>query len=232
MSIDDRITKVLDLLPPELRDQSGSVFYTGSQAFTGSKPLYVLGLNPGGDPIRQSDETIGKHLAKFQARSTAWSEYIDESWLGAPAGTWGLQPRILHMLNGLGLDPRATPASNLVFARTRTEAYLGDGKDELMRACWPVHQAVIDALAIKVILCFGSTVGRFVRDRLGVTDLIDSYVEENDRRWKSLAHFTPDIIIITASHPGRANWCNPFSDPTPLVRRALHRAGIDRPTSS
>jgi uracil-DNA glycosylase len=82
-------------------------------------------------------------------------------------GKWGMQPRMLHMLASLGLDPRAVPASNVVFVRSSTEAMLQGEKESLLRACWPVHQAVIDALGVRVVLCFGGIAGRWVREELG-----------------------------------------------------------------
>ena len=216
------ILGALQLIPPSLLARSGSVFYSGRAAFSVASKLYVVGLNPGGDPIAQATETIAAHRQKFVDGPVWWSEYADESWAGAKPGTWGMQPRVLHMLASLGLDPRAVPASNVVFVRSATEATLQTEKADLLRSCWPVHRAVIEALAVRVLLCFGGTAGRWVRDELGAQELVDCYKETNGRRWCSEAHRAGDgRIVITLTHPGRANWCNPQSDPTPLVRRAL-----------
>jgi hypothetical protein len=119
-----KIDDALDRLPPSLLARSGSVFYSGREAFSARSRLYLLGLNPGGNPLRQADETIARHIGAYRERSDTWSEYRDESWCQAPPGTWGMQPRVLHMLDRLGLDPRYTPASNVVFARTRNEMSL------------------------------------------------------------------------------------------------------------
>ena len=40
----DAIDRALDRLPPDLLARSGSVFYTGKEAFRGERPVYFLGL--------------------------------------------------------------------------------------------------------------------------------------------------------------------------------------------
>ena len=218
------IEAALDALPATLHSRSGSVFYSGRAAFSAPSKIYILGLNPGGDPTVQAAETIEAHRQKFREGPSWWSEYADESWGGALAGSWGMQPRVLHMLDRLGLDPHAVPASNLIFVRSSTEATLLAEKGALMRACWPVHQAVIDALVIQVVLCFGGTAGRWARDELGAQELVDCYQETNRRRWSSEAHRAGDgRMVLTLTHPGRANWCNSDSDPSSLVQRVLGR---------
>lgn len=198
------------------------MFYTGRAAFAAPSKLYVLGLNPGGDPVAQATETVGAHCLKFREGPAWWSEYADESWCGARPGTWGMQPRMLHMFASLGLDPHAVPASNVVFVRSSTEGTLQAEKAVLLAACWPIHRVVIDALAVRVLLCLGGTVGRWVRAELGATELVDQYHETNQRRWRSEAHRACDgRIVLTVTHPGRADWRNSHSDPTPLVQRAL-----------
>lgn len=216
------IVEALQDLPAALKVRSGSVFYTGRSAFQGERPLYILGLNPGGDPEKQACETVGRHIDEFQARTEPWSAYADDSWQGRAPGTWGMQPRLLHMLAQLGFDPREVPASNVLFARSRTESNVSAEKVSLLAACWPVHQAVIDALNIRVILCLGGTAGSWVRARLGAALFVDSFSETNARGWTSTAHRAPSgITVITATHPGRADWCNLAADPTELVRRML-----------
>ena len=215
------IDAALDAVPSSLLCRSGSIFYTGRAAFSAPSELYILGLNPGGDPVAQAAQTVGANRLKFREGPPSWSEYA-ASWGGAPPGTWGMQPRVLHLLTALKLEPRAVPASNVVFVRSSTEAMLHGEKNDLMRACWPVHHAVIEALAVRVILCFGSTAGRWVRHELAAQESVDCYQEGNERRWTSEAHRAPDgRKVITLTHPGRANWCNSQSDPTALVQRAL-----------
>lgn len=216
------IVDALKLIPASLLARSGSVFYSGQAAFSQASKLYVLGLNPGGDPVTQATETIAAHRQKFVDGPMWWSEYADESWAGAKPGAGGMQPRVLHMFASLGLNPRSVPASNVVFARSSTEAMLENEKANLLRECWPLHRAVIDALGTQVLLCFGGTAGRWVRDELGAHELVDRYQETNRRRWCSEAHRAADgRSVLTLTHPGRADWRNPNSDPTPLVQRAL-----------
>lgn len=216
------IEDALDGLSQELLSRSGSVFYSGREAFTGQRPLYLLGLNPGGDPGAQATNTVAKHIHEFRTRRREWSAYADDSWEGAQPGTWGMQPRVLHMLAQLGLDPREVPASNVVFVRTRDEAALKAEKATLLGECWPVHQAVIDSLGVRAIVCFGGTAGRWVRDKTGANQLLDQFKETNGRGWTSEAHRAFDgRVVVTATHPGRADWRNPAADATPLIRRTL-----------
>ena len=221
------VLAALDDMPATLLRRSGSVFYTGQAAFAKRAELYILGLNPGGDPVAQRDQTITADRQRFLDGSVTWSAYADESWSGSPPGAWGMQPRIIHMIAALGLDPRTVPASNVVFVRSATEAMLLNEKAELLRQCWPVHRAVIDALGVRVVACLGSTAGRWVGDALGATERVDEYREANGRGWTSVTHQAADgRRVVTLSHPGRANWCNPASDPTPLVQRALAQVNV------
>jgi hypothetical protein len=218
------IRRAVDDLPSSVLKRSGSIFYSGKEAFVDRKALYILGLNPGGIPAEVPTATIGDSINEFRQCDEPWSEYSDESWEDADAGTWGLQPRILHMLHLLGLDPRAVPSSNVVFVQSRGEKELGLEKAELLKSCWPLHQAVIDNLHIRTILCFGSTAGAWVRGQLGAHELIDHFTETNNRGWTSRTHRNEHgRQVVTVTHPSRVDWKNPEADPTALVGRAIAR---------
>jgi hypothetical protein len=216
----------LKLVDPSIFDRSGSVFYSGRTAFSNPSPVYLLGLNPGGDPTRQADETIRRSIADAVDRQAAdWSAYVDESWNGKPPGTFRMQPRIRHLLGSLGLDPRRVPASNVVFVRSTRESDLEDEKAFLLEACWPVHRAVIERLGVRAVLCLGGTAGKWVRDGLGAHQPVDQFQEDNARRWTSQAHRNAsDQFVVTLTHPSIAAWNVESSDPTPMVARILATA--------
>lgn len=225
MVLMEPISSALDRLPSALGKRSGSIFYSGPAAFSTPSAIYVLGLNPGGSATKMADRTIDRQFADWRQVNEPWSAYVDEEWQGKPKGTHGMQPRIRHMFEGLGLDLRNVPASNVVFARSNNEKALKAEKAELLEQCWPVHEAVIGALGIHTILCFGSTAGRWVRDAIGAHRVIGSFTEQNKRKWKSQAHEAPDgRTVVTLTHPGRADWRNPDADPTPLIRSVIARS--------
>lgn len=206
------------LVDPALRERSGKVFYSGRAAFARPSKLYLLGLNPGGSPIAQADETIGRNLARWEQGSERWSEYLDESWRGAAPGSYGMAPRILHLFDRLGLDPADVPASNVIFARSAREADIAAEADALLETCWRVHAAVIEALGVTTITCLGGRAGRWVRAKIGAHEKIGGFVEANARRWTSEAHVGRDrISVVTLTHPSIADWRNPAADPTALV---------------
>lgn len=218
------IASAIDQLSPSIACRSGSLFYSGPSAFEGYRPLYILGLNPGGSPTAQVDETVERDVTEWRALTKPWSAYLDESWQGRPPGTHGMQPRMRHMFGQLGLDLCEVPASNVVFVRSANEAALSAEKATLLPQCWPVHDAVIRRLEVRLVLCLGGTAGRWVRDALGAHQLLDRFSEQNARGWTSEAHLTPDgRAVVSVTHPGRADWRNPAADPTPLVRAVLDR---------
>ncbi len=101
------IDEFATLIPESLRNRSGSVFHSGRAAFSSPSPLYILGLNPGGSATEMDDFTVDRHTARVLTESPhEWSEYVDERWQGATAGTSKMQPRVRHTLEQVGLDPR------------------------------------------------------------------------------------------------------------------------------
>ena len=218
------IFSAVEQLSPSIMRRSGSLFYSGPSAFQGRRPLYVLGLNPGGSPVAQAAETVERDLADWRALTAPWSAYLDESWQGKPAGTHGMQPRMRHMFDRLSLDLREIPASNVVFVRSANEATLAREKAALLSQCWPVHATVIRDLGIRTILCLGTTAGRRTREAIGAHEPINRFQESNDRGWTSEAHIAADgRAVVTVTHPGRADWRNPAADPTPMVKAVLER---------
>ncbi len=213
-----------ELIPEELHNLSGSVFYSGKKAFKGNKDLYIIGLNPGGSEILKKEDTILLHTQKIlNFEKDEWSEYKDEIWRGK-AGKYGLQPRILHLLEKVNLSPYEVPASNICFVRSTVEAKIADKIDYYNDICWDFHQNVIDKLGIKVILCFGNTSGKFVCDKLNANQLVDEYIEDNNRKWKSrVFKSNKGHYIVIATHPSRADWSNPKSDPSNLVVKYLNK---------
>ncbi|MDB5419225.1 MAG: hypothetical protein JWP50_2644 [Phenylobacterium sp.] len=213
---------LLDLVDPVLGSRSGSVFYSGRSAFSEPNDLYLLGLNPGGSPSELAADTIERHIQEAIKGRTEWSAYEDESWQGKLPGTYGMQPRVLHLLRQLGRNPRKTPASNVAFVRTRREADLNREKADLLKSCWPVHQAVIEELRVRVVICFGGTAGAWVRQELEAHEEAARFTEDNQRRWTSHAHRNCNgLCVLTLTHPSIAKWNTAATDPTPLVRRML-----------
>jgi len=230
--------RLFDLIDPSLVAVSGEVFYSGRSAFENPSPIYLLGLNPGGDPAGLAEWTIGRDIASLRERDD-WSAYADESWGGLEPGKSDFQRHVLHLFEVCGLDARRVPASNVIFKRTRSEAEIGAGKRALLDACWPVHHAVIQSLGVGVVVCLGGPAGGFVRKRLDAHDEIDAFVETNDRGWASRTHqATGGIQVVTLTHPSRAKWSTaPKADPSLLVKRALARligsaVVVDPPSSA
>jgi hypothetical protein len=113
------IENFADLVDPGLKRRSGKVFYSGRLAFGRPNDVYLLGINPGGNPTAQADETIGSSIDRVLTQHPdRWSAYRDESWQNKKPGTYGMQPRVLHILRRLGRDPQETPAGNLIFVRS------------------------------------------------------------------------------------------------------------------
>lgn len=218
-----KITSALDALDDEMLDRSGSVFYSSRPAFSGKRQIYLLGLNPGGDPTTHKDDTVGKRINEWKDRTEPYSSYIKENWSEASDQPNATQLRIQHLFKQLDRPLLLTPASNVIFARTRSEDDLISGKASLLDICWPVHQAVIESLEIDMIICLGKTAGNWVRDKTDAHEFRAEFKESYEKRsWKSTAHRAKNgITVVTLTHPSRAAWTNPCADPSPMVRPLL-----------
>lgn len=213
-------------IPKDLLARSGKVFYSGRRSFQNQTSLYILGVNPGGDPEDLAEETISNHTdCVANIAPPDWSAYRDEIWKRKAPGKHGMQPRLLHMFKMLGLNPGTVPASNLVFVRSRRTGHLADDFTGLANLCWPFHECVIENLKPKTILCLGHVAGDYVCARVGAHERYDTFVEKNKRGWKSHAYrSTTGTKVIVATHPSIANWAAIQTDPTPLIVSALRDA--------
>lgn len=218
------IDEFASLIPKSVLATSGRVFYSGRSAFSNSSPLYILGLNPGGSPEDLTNNSVEQHTQEVLDNPNAdWSAYSDECWGNSlTKGTWGLQPRVRHLIKGLELNEHRVPSSNVVFVRSTTAQTLDGDFSEMAEAAWPFHQAVIAGLGIRMILCFGKTAGNWVANKLEANRFVDACVECNNRRWRSVAYSNKEgIIVLMATHPSRADWTAPATDPTSFANRMM-----------
>ena len=222
------IEEFAELIPKSLLDKSGEVFYSGRRAFNASSDLYILGANPGGDPEALSDQTVSKKVNEvLHEKPENWSAYRDESWRGKAPGKSTMQRRMLHLFGRVGHDPGEVPVSEVVFQCSRNVNALKGDFRELALLCWPFHQAVIDRLGVKVVVCIGKRAGEFVRRQLNAHEPIDWFSERNRRRWESHSHRSDcGIIVVTLTHASQVDWTNRASDPTWLVIRALIKSDV------
>ena len=202
-------------------DVSGSVFFSGRRAFNKPSDLYVLGLNPAGDP--KGPHTIRKNVeAVIREYPEDWSAWRDERWVGSRPGCNFRQRRVLYLLNQIGRAPGEVPCSEAVFLRSTDPNKLD--MDALAPLCWPFHEAVIERLGVRVIVCLGGRAGSIVRRRVNAHQMVDEFVEGNRRRWRSRTHVNgDDLAVVTLAHPSQVDWTARASDPTGLVQRSLSR---------
>lgn len=199
-------------IPSELNDESGAVFFSGRDAFTGPKDLYVLGLNPGGNPVERPDETIGWHTdVVLHDKPDRWSEYSCERWLVRgryyKPGEGGIQPSIVHLIQKLGYDPREVPASNVVFTRTKDEASLHK-KDLLANTCWQFHREVITHLKPKLILCMGRGAEDILKNKTNAVRKGRSFPRRHKGGGYLIEVFRNQrgCKLVSVAHPGRIKW--------------------------
>lgn len=215
----------IQLVPSQYMQKSGLVFYSGHSSFSKPSPVYLIGANPGGVRGNGEDEHIGTHLKQVIENKngmwTRYSSYLDGVWRQS-AGQEAMQRRIAHMFQSLDLDLRDIPSSNLAFPRSTRTATIEGNMQDIADLCWPFHQAVISRLRPRIILCMGGVAGNYVRKRLKANTKTDSFCENNNRRWTSEVHRNAsNLLVATVTHPSVADWMNPKTDPTPMIKSAL-----------
>ena len=205
-------------LTEPLGDKSGKVFYSGKDAFNRPSELYILGINPGGDPCDcvLKQETVSSHTKLvLHEYADNWSAYRDESWSGQQEGCDAIQKSLLHLFDGLNMDPGDVPSSNLYFPRSRNADKLGVRH---FKKCWPFHKTVVKNLRIRVLVCYGRKSAEFVRRQL----MTSPHKKESykGRIWYN----SEGLTVIYARHPSRGgSWENPKNDPTELILKVLNK---------
>ena len=211
------------LIPKSLMNKSGKVFYSGRLAFEKQSDIYVLGINPGGDPLDHPDETVKSHTKWVVKKSPEdWSAYRDESWSGQEPGCDDLQLSLLHLFKGLNKNPGDVPLSNLFFVRSAELDKLDGDENALASQCWDFHRNVINELEVRVVICFGRFAGNFVRRRLNAIQSYDGrFINGHD--WNSYTYRNmTGQTVVDLSHPSRgAFWMKQGYDPTQLVLKTL-----------
>ena len=233
------IEQFANFIPPELKDCSGAVFYSGRGAFSGIKDIYVLGLNPGGDLSKRSDDTIGRHTDRvLSEKPDRWSEYSCERWWEGKQygerGKSGIQPSVVYLIEKLGYDPRDIPASNVGFVRSRDKEALkewcneeGIKLDKLYNSCWQVHREVISHIQPKLILCMGREAEGVILKKTDKVESIDKVMIHEGSYLVEVFQNEHGCRLASVRHPSRGiKWTEERSDPSGIVRQALEGADV------
>lgn len=222
------IERFAALVPKELEGRSGKVFYAGRAAFGAPCPIYLLGLNPGGHEEDHPDETIGEHTRRvLHEYPDDWTAILDETWrphgFAYPPGEAPLQHELRTFLDGLGLDLRRVPMSNVTFVRSTSSDTLGKEGRATIDLCRAFHLAVIHQLQVRLVVCMGKEPGMRLVKWFGAQE-IGRYPSENGRRWMATvwgsSENNPKIVILR--YPSRGcTWMNPEENPAPFVRSLI-----------
>ncbi len=219
---------LVKMIPQSVRNQPGRALYSGRQAFAGPSDLYIIDYHPGRSP-EESTEKVREQIDRVLNHPPQWSAYVDEQWDRKPPGSRPQQRRLNHLFEQLGLNPQAVPAAPLIFRRwDPANEPSGAERRQWADECWPFHQAVIDRLEVKIVVCLGSYARYWVlkkeRELTGVEpQQIDSFTAKDKAARSSYAYQSGNRYIVTLTHPTRTNWINPNADPTELVKRTLDK---------
>ncbi len=217
------IEDFVKLIPKSLMDTPGTVLRAGRRAFESPSDLYILDYHPGGT-AKKYPETIGQHINKVLDVAPDWVSWSDEKWGTSEKGEHRIQKRVRHLFAKIHVNPRETPAGLLIYKRYPRGEHTSQEEKELAEACWPFHEAVIDELEVRVVVCLGQESGKRVCKQLNAQATGDNFTEMNERRWTSRTYQNPDgLYVISLTNPSIAKWTNPAADPTELVQRALER---------
>ena len=203
---------------------SGKAFHSGRLAFSAPRDLYILGLNPGGDPEDRS-ETVASNIEQVRGEEEDWCAFLDQDW--RPGGRnhgrakAPLQLEMQELAACLGLDLRGIPASDVIFARSRQAHHIVNRR-KLMDLCWPFHQAVIEGLRIRVVLCLYKEAAEFVREKAGTRAQPIGRVCERSRAgrefWREAFAAPCGLKVVQITRPTGIPWTR---NACLLTKRAL-----------
>ena len=215
------IEQFADLVPDHLLDVSGEVFASGRIAFSRRSPIYMLALHPGEGSAM---DTLRANIAEtVDGPDGYWCSALDDTWGPEAPGKHPAQKNILMGFADTRFELRETPSSTLIFPRLSGDVEADPDFNAYADASWPMHQAVIDGLGVRMVLCLGKTVGGAVRRRLNAHDLVSEFTETIPvRGWTSTIHANAQgVMVASLSSPWRTDWSNPSLNPLPMCESAL-----------
>lgn len=205
---------------------SGNVLYSGVETLRPA-PVYLLGLNPGGDPkddiLRK--QTLSSTLDGLPGKNT--NEWLDVSWrrngIRTPPGQSLLQQRVQALLGNLGLDPRSVCSANLVFMRSPDAAT--SRFQEFAPLCWPVHEAILRIVQPRLIVSLGtSDTSPYGYLKSIWRPMSEDTIPSGHGDWSCRAFSSGHYRVAGIPHPGRY-----AIDRHPEVTRWMRRMMDDRP---
>lgn len=170
MTSEELDTIVRSCVAAEFYMRPGTVLYS-SLASVRPFHVYVMGLNPGGDPAAETRPLIGT-LAAPDGQSfythDCWQKHcpgggscahVDESGAVFPDALRLHQRVVVDLAELVGTTPPMLPSANAIFGRSTEIAKLkdetGHSLTEWSAACWPVHQRLLAVVRPRVIVTLG-----------------------------------------------------------------------------
>jgi hypothetical protein len=132
--------------------RSGKVLYSAAATLRPGA-VYLLGLNPGGDPNKEP-ETVRESLEGLATREK--NSYLDEKWARQKrAGEAPLQRRVKWLTEQLDLNLGEVCASNLIFVRSKNAR--DSEYPTLAKRCWPIHREILKMVQPRLIMAYGNS---------------------------------------------------------------------------
>lgn len=177
----DIITQTVSESLKHFENESGSVLYS-SPATLKLGSLYIIGLNPGGDPSTHPISVKESLVAAFERPSEKYSPYVDEFW-GANGTYSRHQKNVQSLAKICGKDIKDIFSANFIFVRSIGTAGIKDRIFDLATACWPVHKLFLSIVRPKLILCLGNGDGissfSLLLDKAGIERSAVRYVDQS-----------------------------------------------------
>ena len=170
MTPDELADVVRHSMSEEMFRKPGAVLFSGLATVKPSR-FYIMGLNPGGsskmmagsiiDTLPPPDETSAytHQCWKKECGDNSSCEHVTGRRL-ADADLVRHQKNMICLTRLLGYDaPGEIPSANAIFARSQSLATLknesGFSEWDWWKACWPVHQYLLELIQPSVIISLG-----------------------------------------------------------------------------
>ena len=203
------IEEIKNLLKNKLSDYlngPGSIIYSSVETIR-KGDYYILGLNPGGIPDKQ---TIANCINTLDSKTI--NSYVDEEWdwrgKKLKKGEHPFQKALKEITKNLNTELKDIFASNLIFIRTRKGKEIKD-YDSVAPTFWQVHEYLIkEIVKPKVIFAIGNSESLSSYSFLKKVN-ISSIITESSKQHKNVkfkSFTTSQYKVIGLPHLSRFSW--------------------------